>query len=92
MKKELSKEMQDAMKNVPPGQVAMPFLTPTDKEFFKEQVMGENKYKIYLDESYFLVQLNSANSFSIIDNCTESDWHLAKLHGYIIIKLLAKYK
>ncbi len=95
MKKALPQEFYDNMKNVHEGQIAIPFLTPTANEIFTEERIGDHKYKIGLETSYCVAKVNisiDGVSYEISESYYETDWHLAKLNGYLISMVIPKYK
>ena len=67
----------------------MEFLTPTDKDDFKVEKQGENKYKVYFKDSFTVVEILK-DGFSLIDSEIKSEYELKKLNGYVIFKLLIK--
>ena len=96
MKKGLPDHLKEALENtdIPAGMVAMPFITPTEKDKFIQEMIKDNTYKITLDKSHAVVSLvNKGDSIGINVSQMEvqDEYHQAKLMGYITIVLIPKY-
>lgn len=67
-------------------EIKMEFLTPTDKDNFKVEKQGENKYKVYFKDSFVIAEILK-DGFSFIEMEIKSEYEMKKLNGYVIFKL-----
>lgn len=94
--KELSKEFYAQIKKieVPDGMVGVPYLTPTDRDAFKEEQIEYDVYRITIDRSFAVVEISASEkevAMSIRDSGCQSDYYQAKLMGYIFFKIMPRY-
>jgi len=77
-------------------QIGVEFLTPTDKDDFKEEVISKDVFKITFQECFYVVKMikqTSSVSFNIEQaNFKDGDYKAKKLMGYILFKLLPRYQ
>jgi len=94
MKKELPKEMKELLKEVPDGQVGMPFLTPTINDIFKEEKLGENLYKVEFEGDFVVAEVfkksDGSVSVSFKDSNLTTEYKMAKLNGYVMYKIATR--
>lgn len=88
MKKKLSKEFKEGLDKIkiPDGQVGIPFLTPTVKDNFIEELIDGTKYKITFEKSSIVVDLKGEGKFEIHEMNCETDYYQAKMFGYLMCR------
>jgi hypothetical protein len=94
MKKELPDSMKEAMKDIPEGMVAMPFLSPTPKDNITEERVGADTFKVSMDGSFMVVEIKmetDAISITVHEDAVGDEYHLAKLHGYVMCEIAPRF-
>ena len=79
--------------------VAIEFLSPTDKDDFKEEVLGKDKFRItYKDGeqvSFLIVEIEREKvlgyGMTMIDG-TFTEHGMKKLVGYVMFKIITRYE
>jgi hypothetical protein len=76
--------------------VAIAFLTPTDKDKFTEEIIGEDLFKVTMDGSYLIVKITKGNQGGVdlkfTDSKFTSEYYSKKLMGYVLFKIVSRYK
>lgn len=94
MKKELPDSMKEQMKDIPEGTVAIPYLSPTPEDNIKEEKLGDSTFKVSMDGSFMVVEIKmeaDAVSITIHEDAIGDEYHLAKLHGYVMCEIAPRY-